>query len=230
MYAIIPMSILRCKDLPPKAILLYGEIQTLANIRGYCWATNQWFADRYDLSPRTVSELIGKLVRKGFLTLEMHYRVPPHNTTQRWLRVAPPEEIPQEPVEETCQTLQAEIPHHNNTRVNNKNNPPKAPQGAKENLLKPKWKPDRFQGFWNLYPRGEAKQAAMRAWDKLRPDEQLLHTMGVALIYQMSSPQWQMGFAVPYASTWLSQGRWEDKLFTPPDPEEKGGWAESEVL
>ena len=32
----------------------------------------------------------------------------------------------------------------------------------------PDWKPERFARFWESYPRGEDKQAAIREWDKLQ--------------------------------------------------------------
>lgn len=75
----------------------------------------------------------------------------------------------------------------------------------------PDWKPERFAGFWQFYPRGEAKQAAIKAWDKLQPDDALIAKMGFALMRQMASPAWRDGFGIPYASTWLNQRRWEDE-------------------
>lgn len=80
----------------------------------------------------------------------------------------------------------------------------------------PDWKPDRFAGFWDYYPRGESKQAAIRAWDRLRPDDGLIDRMAQALRRQMDSANWQAGFGIPYASTWLNNRRWEDVEKTPP--------------
>ena len=45
----------------------------------------------------------------------------------------------------------------------------------------PDWKPERFARFWDYYPRGESKQAAIRAWDRLRPSDELISEMAVAL-------------------------------------------------
>lgn len=92
----------------------------------------------------------------------------------------------------------------------------------------PEWKSDRFAGFWSFYPRGENKQGAMRAWDKLKPDDALICTMGQALKRQMASPEWQAGIGIPYASTWLNQRRWEDELreTIPRSEPDSGGWAD----
>lgn len=87
----------------------------------------------------------------------------------------------------------------------------KAQKGAKEAKKAPDWKPERFEKFWLAYPVGKSKQAAIKAWDKLRPDDALLETMAKALKKQMASAEWQRGIGIPYASTWINQRRWEDE-------------------
>lgn len=98
----------------------------------------------------------------------------------------------------------------------------------------PKWKPERFSAFWKFYPRGENKQRAVRAWDKLKPDDALIAVMGRALARQKASPDWQRGIGIPHASTWLNGRRWEDeqrKLPQLPPQPQGSGWAEDrEVL
>lgn len=100
---------------------------------------------------------------------------------------------------------------------------PRRGRGAK---TAPDWKPERFEGFWRLYPVKKSKQAAIRAWDLLHPDDALLAVMGRALQRQLSSLDWQRkireerGEGIPYPSTWLNGRRWEDEepeLPGPPD-------------
>ena len=79
----------------------------------------------------------------------------------------------------------------------------------------PDWKPERFAGFWEYYPRGEGKQKAMDAWDKLQPDDELINKIAAALRRQKASEDWQRGFGIPHASTYLNQRRWEDELRDP---------------
>lgn len=104
----------------------------------------------------------------------------------------------------------------------------KAAQGGKTAKSVPKWKPERFEKFWAFYRqnvRGEAREKAVKAWDKLKADDDLLDQMGQALLRQMATEEWRRGIGVPYASSWLNGRRWED---TPP-PERGGGHsAESE--
>lgn len=76
----------------------------------------------------------------------------------------------------------------------------------------PDWKPDRFAKFWAYYPRGEAKQRAIQAWDRLRPSDELIDTMAAALQCQKQRKDWLEGIGIPYASTWLNGRRWEDEI------------------
>lgn len=80
----------------------------------------------------------------------------------------------------------------------------------------PDWKPERFASFWTAYPRGQSKQAAIKAWDKLRPDDSLLQAMAKGLRTALASEDWQRGIGIPYASTWINQRRWEDELHSLP--------------
>ena len=81
----------------------------------------------------------------------------------------------------------------------------------------PEWKPERFEGFWRMYPLKKSKQAAIRAWDSLHPDDRLLAVMGRALQRQLASPEWQRkireegGQGIPYPATWINGRRWEDE-------------------
>lgn len=73
-YAIIPAEVRYDEDLPPNAKLLYGEITSLCNEKGYCWASNQYFADLYKVSKITVSRWISTLNKKGYITIEALYK------------------------------------------------------------------------------------------------------------------------------------------------------------
>lgn len=102
-----------------------------------------------------------------------------------------------------------------NNHVDTHDTPLKPPQGgrrSREVKTQPDWEPERFALFWSYYPRGENKQAAIRAWDKLQPSSELIDTMAQALKRQVASEGWTQGIGIPYASTWLNNRRWEDEL------------------
>jgi DNA-binding transcriptional regulator YhcF (GntR family) len=69
-YAIIPADV-RYSNLKPNAKLLYGEITALSGKLGYCYATNNYFADLYGVSKNTVSRWISDLNKLGFINIEV---------------------------------------------------------------------------------------------------------------------------------------------------------------
>ena len=124
-------------------------------------------------------------------------------------------------------------PEKSPQQIKEQQNTPLPPKGEKRARSRPPakatadWKPERFEAFWTFYRtrcRGEARQAAIRAWDKLRPSDQLIETMARALTGQLASEEWQRGVGIPYASTWINGRRWEDTPKVPRDtPPPVGG-------
>ena len=47
----------------------YGEIKALSDQRGYCWASNQFFADLYRVKRKAVSRWISQLEKQGYIRL-----------------------------------------------------------------------------------------------------------------------------------------------------------------
>ena len=78
-FAIIPASVRYDHSIPPNAKLLYGEITALCNERGYCWATNSYFADLYGVKARSITNWLGALEQAGSLVSEQVFA----NGTQR---------------------------------------------------------------------------------------------------------------------------------------------------
>lgn len=72
-YAIIPAEVRYDKDLKAIEKLLYGEITTLTHQTGECWASNNYFANLYDIYPTTISKYINHLKDKGYIQIRMDY-------------------------------------------------------------------------------------------------------------------------------------------------------------
>lgn len=85
-YAIIPATIRYCKELEPAAKLLYGEITALTNKYGYCWASNRYFSDVYQVDITTIERWIKKLRDLGFIKCEVLM-----NGTQRQRKITVPD-------------------------------------------------------------------------------------------------------------------------------------------
>lgn len=73
-YAIIPANVRYDKDLAPNAKLLYGEIAALCNEKGYCWASNQYFAKLYGVSFLSIKRWVNSLVNKGYVYRTLIYK------------------------------------------------------------------------------------------------------------------------------------------------------------
>ncbi len=70
-YAIIPANVRYDSDISPNAKLLYGEITSLCNQKGYCWATNEYFSKLYGVSDRTIRNLLKQLNDKNYIKIEI---------------------------------------------------------------------------------------------------------------------------------------------------------------
>ena len=69
-YAIIPANVRYNEKLTANAKLLFGEITALTNEKGFCWASNEYFSNLYNVSKRSISTWISQLEKEGFVKLE----------------------------------------------------------------------------------------------------------------------------------------------------------------
>ena len=70
-YAVIPADVRYDDRIPANAKLLYGEISALIGKDGFCFASNQYFADIYGCTCKSISRLISALEKNGYITLEL---------------------------------------------------------------------------------------------------------------------------------------------------------------
>ena len=70
-----------------------------------------------------------------------------------------------------------------------------------------------FDAFWNLYPKKIGKGAALKKWQTIKPEKALIAKIMNAVREQMTTAQWtkEGGQYIPNPTTWLNQGRWDDK-------------------
>lgn len=87
-YAIIPANVRYDSEIPPNAKLLYSEITALCNVKGYCWPTNDYFAELYNVSERTISRWISKLIQKEYIVAEYQYKAGTKEILKRYIKLA----------------------------------------------------------------------------------------------------------------------------------------------
>lgn len=68
-YAVIPANVRYDSELTPTAKLLYGEITSLCDREGYCWATNNYFSKLYKTSDKTITRNLNLLEQKGYINI-----------------------------------------------------------------------------------------------------------------------------------------------------------------
>lgn len=133
-YAIIPAFIRYDKRLPMLSRFLYGELTALCSEKGYCWASNRYFAELYEVSIETISRYIAKLKEFGYIRITYDSSKKDNDrriyitdirienielTTET--KAEPEEEDTTTPLTKTSNTLDENI-KHNNTCNNTCNN------------------------------------------------------------------------------------------------------------
>ena len=115
-YAIIPANVRYDKRLNPNTKLLYGEITSLCNEKGYCWATNKYFAELYSVEPQTISTWIRKLKELNYIDVEMIYKEGSKEILNRYMK------LNEYPINEILNTPIKKNLKENNKNINNKFN------------------------------------------------------------------------------------------------------------
>lgn len=172
-YAVIPANVRYCDKLKPNAKLLYGELTALTNKEGYCWASNQYFADLYNVGASAVSRWFSQLKKYGFIKVEI-INNKGHYDRKVWIveQAAPlckkrkgPVQKAQGALGKNAQTPVQKAQHNNtgSTTINITNNT--RPQKGSE---KRACFGSDFEELWAFYPRKEAKKAAFEKYKARR--------------------------------------------------------------
>lgn len=222
-WAVIPASVRYSQELPAGAKLLYAEITSLVKEKGYCYASNAYFQRLYGISEPTVQRHLRALKKLGFIQIEDGEGGSGRRKIYAGLNPLSVNPIKNDGVAENpikneggTPSKMTPDPLKNDTQNSKENkkeeHPPKPPRGRRGCKDRPDYEPERFARFWAAYPCGKDKQGAMREWDSLRPDADLMRVMAGALKRQLATEEWQRGVGIPYACRWLKYRRWEDEL------------------
>lgn len=118
----------------------------------------------------------------------------------------------------TTEKPMTENPTLQNNNINNNNkHTPLTPHGG-SGACEPKHSAKEFTAFWKRYrdcshavgARAGSRAAAVRAWDKLRPDRETMLAMRRGMDRLFAGDMQRRGIGIPNASTWLNQRRWTD--------------------
>lgn len=99
------------------------------------------------------------------------------------------------------------------SRAKKKGDPPPSPSDEGATAGKESVIDARFAEFWSAYPKKVAKQYALKAWKRLKPDADLHDKIMRAVEAQKRSEQWRRenGRYIPNPATWLNGGQWDNE-------------------
>jgi hypothetical protein len=200
-YAIIPANVRYDDKLNANAKLLYGEITALCNEKGYCWASNNYFAELYKVDKVTVSRWIGNLKDRGYVSVEMQYKEGTNQILNRYIRLC------QEGIGNSVNTSQQNDQHPVSKIVKDNNTVNNTTNITINNI-------DHFESFWAAYPRKVGKAQAQKVWSKLKPDEETVRLIAENIALRIKYGEWSDSNKtfIPHASTYLNNARWEDEV------------------
>lgn len=233
--SVLPQRVIFDRQLTASAKVLFAEIIALSETDGYCWASNEYLGKLFDLSETSISRQVAQLVERGYIECVM---VPVKSGSERHIYVTDKpfqlmrnrqgesgegvrknEDTPLRKNEDTgLRKNEDQSIDNNKYSENTPYSPPKGTGRTKrEHKDAPDWKPAEFERLWKWYPTGETprpaprgnKQRAIRAWEKLHPDDELIGVIAEALARQAQSEQWKDGVGIPHLSTYLNGYGWE---------------------
>lgn len=70
----IPPNIRYDPNLKDLSKLLYGEIESLSYKTGKCWASNNYFAELYNVDKRTIIRCLNELKENGYIDCVIYYK------------------------------------------------------------------------------------------------------------------------------------------------------------
>lgn len=110
----------------------------------------------------------------------------------------------------------SQAPHAAASLATNNSRPRKRNSPAVLLTYEPEW----FDRLRKNYPNGNGKKAAVEAWQKLHPSQEIWDQIRAAVKWQRESSKWleENRKYVPMLSTYLNGERWTDKEILPPKP------------
>ena len=230
-YSVIPANVRYDKDLSFGAKVFYSEITSLTNAEGYCWATNEYFAEIYDMSIRSIQVWVRQLHEKGYIRVEL-VRKGMKSTRKIYLNVTGEKNCVNEENcvsgvkktapkgEENCVLVREENFTHNNLIItNNKskdNNTSNNKKINKKDLNSAQFE-NEFETLWKLYPRKMGKANALKSYIKSRKTNKVSYETIENGLYRYIDYLKQQGTEdrfILHGSTWFASEKWLDEYIS----------------
>ncbi len=219
----LPKEICDLQNLTWTEKIMLSEIAMLSNPNN-CYANNEHFSKILKITKESVSRIISKLTKEGYLVSQLKYKQNTKQVEQRILKInwniipntidntspqmcnSPPHKYDNDlPTE----TLKIEYNRENNIEnIYAQNCVPKENLKRSENIQQ------RFERFYKAYPKKKSRGNALKWFQTHKPPSELVDTMIESLNQQKSTLDWQKenGRYIPYPATWLNARGWENEI------------------
>lgn len=205
-YSILTADVRYDKKLKPNEKLLFSEITALSDKRGYCNASNNYFAQLYDVTTVTASNWVNHLKDRGYIDVEMIYDGKRIKERRIFVRSNPiknnlntPKEKNEYPIKEKFKRGIKKKVKENTTRINNIN---------KNNQLE-----EDFEKLWKLYPRKEGKKKAFEAYKRAIKNGTTNKEIQTGIVNYLTQIRVQRTNKqyIKQGSTWFNGECWDDE-------------------
>lgn len=205
-YSILTADVRYDKTLKPNEKLLFSEITALSNKRGYCNASNNYFAQLYDVTTVTASNWVKHLKDRGYIDVEMIYDGKQIKERRIFVNSNPikenfntPKEKVEDPIKNNFKGGIKEKFKENITRFNN--------------TSKNKQLEEDFEKLWKLYPRKEGKKKAFEAYKRAIKNGTTNKEIQTGIVNYLTQIRVQRTNKqyIKQGSTWFNGECWNDE-------------------
>lgn len=205
-YSIITADVRYDKRLKPNEKLLFSEITALSDKRGYCNASNNYFAQLYDVTTVTASNWVNHLKDRGYIDVEMIYDGKQIKERRIFVNSNPikenfntPKEKVEDPIKNNFNGGIKEKFKENITRFNN--------------TSKNKQLEEDFEKLWKLYPRKEGKKKAFEAYKRAIKNGTTNKEIQTGIVNYLTQIRVQRTNKqyIKQGSTWFNGECWNDE-------------------
>lgn len=205
-YSILTADVRYDKRLKPNEKLLFSEITALSNKRGYCNASNNYFAQLYDVTTVTASNWVNHLKDLGYIDVEMIYGGKQIKERRIFVNSNPikenfntPKEKVEDPIKNNFKGGIKEKFKENITRFNN--------------TSKNKQLEEDFEKLWKLYPRKEGKKKAFEAYKRAIKNGTTNKEIQTGIVNYLTQIRVQRTNKqyIKQGSTWFNGECWNDE-------------------
>lgn len=163
-YTVVTADVRRDKRLTANAKFLYGDIAALTRQKGYCYASNAYFAKLNDCSEQSVINWLNQLVKYGYIVRRLVYDGAKKNIKERrlYLREAAYSRNFEEGTQNSLCTYPKGFEEGTQNSLRDNNTVNNTVNNTINNTIN-KYTAD-FEEFWKLYPRKVGKAAAYKTY------------------------------------------------------------------